>query len=111
MPAPPQDGPLNRVRRALARQAKVHAIKMYREQNGGGWAAAAEAVERIGVGGEPDAARTPPRPPTAQRPKSTNAPRVRIVERGRVNPMLMLLALASASGAIFGLVYLLTERS
>lgn len=112
MPAPPQDGPLDQARRALARQAKIHAIKLYREQNGGGWAAAADAVERIGDGGNPDAAKTPPRRPPAQRPKNASVPpSVRIVERRRISPMLMLLALAAASGAVFGLVYLLTERS
>jgi hypothetical protein len=112
MPAPPQDDPLNQARRALAGQAKMHAIKLYRERNGGGWAAAAEAVERIGAGGNPDAAKTPPQRLPAQRPKSPSAsPSVRIVERRRISPMLMLLALAAASGTVVGLVYLLTERS
>jgi ribosomal protein L7/L12 len=53
MPAPPVDGPLERIRRVLAGQAKMHAIKRYRESTGSGWAEAAEAVERIRAGGRP----------------------------------------------------------
>lgn len=111
MPAPPQDGPLAQIRRALAGQAKMHAIKMYREETGSGWAAAAEAVERIQAGGKPDDTTAPARRPPALRPKGGSAgASARIVERSRISPMLVLFALAAGSGAVFGLVYLLTER-
>lgn len=57
MSEPPGDGPLERARRALAGQAKMLAIKRYREEIGCGWAEAAEAVERIRAGRAPAAAR------------------------------------------------------
>jgi ribosomal protein L7/L12 len=55
MPAPPGDGPLEEVRRALVGQAKLRAIKLYRQANGTSWAAAAEAVDRIRAGRAPAA--------------------------------------------------------
>jgi ribosomal protein L7/L12 len=47
MSVPPQDGPLEEARRVLASQAKMRAIKLYRDANRAGWAEAAEAVDRI----------------------------------------------------------------
>lgn len=106
MSAPPQDGPLERVRRALASQAKMRAIKMYREETGSGWAAAAEAVERLARPSKSDAAMSPALRPAPARP--TGAARPGVVERKRIGPMLVLLALAAGFGALFALVYLLT---
>ena len=110
MSAPPQDGPLDQVRRALADQTKMRAIMKYREETGSGWAAAAEAIASIRAGGMPGAP-----PPEARRVREVPpsgagpAPAPRIVERRRVNPMLVLLALAALSGALFGLAYVVTR--
>lgn len=109
MSAPPQDGPLDQIRRVLAGQTKMHAIKKYREATGSGWAAAAEAVDPIRAGG------TPGTGPEAQRVRGRSAAGAelasasRVVERRRVSPMLVLVSLAALSGALFGLVYLLTR--
>ena len=65
MSAPPGDGPLEEVRRVLAGQAKLLAIKRYRESTGSGWAEAAEAVDRIRAGRAPDAARKAALPPVS----------------------------------------------
>lgn len=106
MSAPPQDGPLERIRRILARQAKMRAIKMYRDETGSGWAAAAEAVERLGAPSKSDAAKAPGLRPTLARPAGADVRTV--VERRPISPMLVLLALAAGFGALFALVYLLT---
>ena len=63
MTAPSGDGPLDRIRRVLAGQAKMLAIKRYRDSTGSGWAEAAEAVERIRAGRAPAAGAPAPRPP------------------------------------------------
>jgi hypothetical protein len=108
MSAPPQDGTLEQLRRALAGQTKMHAIKKYREETGSGWAAAAEAVDVIRAGGTPGVPG-----PEARRTRGHGstipAPAPRIVERRRVNPMLVLLSLAALFGALFGLAYALTR--
>ncbi len=110
MSAPPQDDPLDQVRRTLANQAKMRAIKKYREETGSGWAAAAEAVDLIRAGGTPEATPSEARrrggpSPAAPAPGSSS----HIVERRRTNPMLVLLSLAALSGALFGVAYLLTR--
>jgi hypothetical protein len=109
MSAPPQDGPLEQVRRALAGQTKMHAIKKYREETGSGWAAAAEAVDAIRAGETPGVSGRQARRTRGHGPADV-APASRIVERRRVNPMLVLLALAALSGALFGLAYVLTRN-
>ncbi len=108
MSAPPQDGPLEQVRLALASQTKMHAIKKYREETGSGWAAAAEAVDAIRAGGTPSVSGRRARH-TGGHGSADVVPASRIVERRRVNPMLVLLSLAALSGALFGLAYVLTR--
>jgi len=50
MSEPPRSGPLAEIRRVLAGQARMFAIKRYRESTGAGWADAADAIERIRAG-------------------------------------------------------------
>ncbi len=69
MSEPPGDRPLEQVRRVLAGQAKMIAIKRYRDSTGAGWVESAEAVEAMRDGGKSPAAggtkRSPKRPPDA----------------------------------------------
>ena len=58
MSVPTEDGPLEEARRVLAGQAKMRAIKLYRDANRSGWAEAAEAVDRIRAGRVPMATHT-----------------------------------------------------
>ena len=150
MSAPPGDGPLEEIRRALAAQAKELAIKRYRDATGASAAEAAEAVDRLGAGRAPDKARqtSPPVTPEARAigaalragnkieairlyrqatgaglkdakdaidaivaekragPPPPRAAHAGIVERRRINPILMLLTLAVLFGTVFGLVLL-----
>lgn len=157
MSAPSGDGPLDRIRRVLAGQAKMLAIKRYRESTGSGWAEAAEAVDRIRAGGKPAERAKAPRPPIGPEARAVGdalaagnmieairlyraatgvglkeakdaidaivaekqagaryrgpdaGPAARIVERRRLNPVLVLLLLAVLCGAAFGVVVLLTR--
>jgi len=149
MSAPPGDGPLEEIRRALAAQAKQLAIKRYRDATGAGAAEAAEAVDRLRAGRVPAAPKATSAPVTPEAraigaalsagnkieairlyrkatgaglkdakdaidaivaekhagplPRTTRAG-ARIVERRRINPILMLMALAALFGTVFGLV-------
>jgi ribosomal protein L7/L12 len=58
MSAPPGHGSLEEARRTLAGQAKMRAIKLYRDANRTGWAEAAEAVDSIRAGRAPAAGTT-----------------------------------------------------
>jgi ribosomal protein L7/L12 len=149
MSEPPRPGTLDEMRRVIARQAKLFAIKLYRDKTGAGLAEAQDAVERIQAGRAP--APRPPAPPVGAaaravgealragneieaiklyraatgvglkeakdaidaivaekragpRPSAVSA---RTVARRRVNPILVLLALAALFGTIFGFVILL----
>ena len=88
----------------------MRAIKMYREETGSGWAAAAEAVERIQSGGAPGSAAQPNARKPAARLQGA-APEIRVVERAKFGPTAILLLLAALSGAVFGIAYLLAARS
>lgn len=157
MSEPPGEGPLERVRRALAGQAKMIAIKRYRDETGSGWAEAAEAVERIRAGRAPAAPGRIPGMPVgaaaravghalaagnkieairlyraatgvglkeakdaidaivaekksgARYRSASAAPAMRVVERRRFSPVLVLLLVAALSGTAFGLVLLLAR--
>jgi ribosomal protein L7/L12 len=50
MSEPSRPGTLDEIRRVIAGQAKMFAIKLYRDKTGAGHAEAKEAVERIGAG-------------------------------------------------------------
>ncbi len=107
MTQPPPTRPLEQVRRGLVGLTKMRAIMMYRGETGIGWAAAAEAVERIQSGGPPK----PVEPPKAAARPPAPAAEFRVVERATFRPVAVLLFLAALSGAVFGLVYLFTARN
>jgi ribosomal protein L7/L12 len=62
MSEPPRAGTLDQVRRRLAEQAKMFAVKLYRDKTGAGFAEAKDAIERIRTG------RAPAPPPPAPLP-------------------------------------------
>jgi ribosomal protein L7/L12 len=59
MSEPPRSGPLAEIRRVLAGQARMFAIKRYRESTGAGWADSADAIERMRGGGGAAAGNAP----------------------------------------------------
>ena len=62
MSEPPRAGTLDQIRRRLAEQAKMFAVKLSREETGAGFAEAKDAIERIRGG------RAPAPPPPAPAP-------------------------------------------
>ena len=60
MSEPPRPGTLDEVRRVIARQARMFAVKIYREKTGAGPAEAQDAIERIRAGRAPQPAAAPP---------------------------------------------------
>ena len=67
MSEPPRAGTLDQVRRRLAEQAKMFAVKLYRVKTGAGLAEAKDAIERIRTG------RAPVPPPAALPPIGNEA--------------------------------------
>lgn len=152
MSEPPGGGTLDAIRRLIAGQTKLLAIKLYRQSTGAGPAEAKAAVERIQAGGAPSKAEAkalalPPVGAEARaigealragnkieatrlyraatglglkeakdaidvimaekqagpRPRG-RGPAPEIIQRRRISPLLILLAVAAIFGTAFGLV-------
>jgi ribosomal protein L7/L12 len=65
MSEPPRSGPLAEIRRVLAGQARMFAIKRYRESTGAGWADSADAIERMRGGAAAAAGNAAAAPPVS----------------------------------------------
>jgi ribosomal protein L7/L12 len=158
MSEPAGGGTLDAIRRRIAGQTKLFAIKLYRQSTGAGPAEAKAAVERIQAGGAPSeaVAKALALPPVGAEARAIgealragnrieairlyraatglglkeakdaidvivaekqagprrhlHAPAPQIVQRRRVSPALIQLAVAAIIGAAFGLVLLISGR-